>query len=109
MVFLLQFYKIDIAISGDRFLAFERMERTDERKLIGVCVANKVWPWMIDELEEWAHYTASPPERHRMYFSAHCLKSPGLFKKYNVDYIYDVSISCGRASARIIMTGFSYW
>ncbi|KAG6447848.1 uncharacterized protein LOC115442007 [Manduca sexta] len=78
--------------SGDRFLAFERIPRTGERKLVGVCVANQVHPWMIDELEEWAHYTASHPERNRMYFCAHCLKSPNLFRKYNVDYIYDIEV-----------------
>ncbi|KOB72216.1 Uncharacterized protein OBRU01_12460 [Operophtera brumata] len=44
-------------------------------------IYNRVWPWMIAELQEWAHYTASPPERNHMYFSAHCLKSPNLFNK----------------------------
>ncbi|XP_028039514.1 uncharacterized protein LOC114249979 [Bombyx mandarina] len=78
--------------SGDRFLAFERIQRTGERKLAGVCVANTVRPWKIKELEEWAHNTDSKPERHRMYFCAHCLKSPNLFAKYNVDYIYDVEV-----------------
>ncbi|KAJ0179096.1 hypothetical protein K1T71_004808 [Dendrolimus kikuchii] len=78
--------------SGDRFLAFEIIPRTGERKLIGVLVANKIWPWMIDELEEWAHYTTSKPERHRMYFTAHCYKSPNYFNKYRLDYIYDVEI-----------------
>lgn len=46
---------------------------------------------MIDELEEWAHVTTSRPERHRMYFCAHCLKSPNFFKRYNVDFIYEVT------------------
>ncbi|CAH2091580.1 unnamed protein product [Euphydryas editha] len=78
--------------SGDRFLAYEFIERTKERKLVGVSVANKTFPWMVDELEEWAHYTQSKPERNRMYFLAHCLKSPNLFNKYNVDYFYDVEI-----------------
>ncbi|XP_026745145.1 uncharacterized protein LOC113506506 [Trichoplusia ni] len=78
--------------SGERILAFEKIQRTGERRLIGVTVANRVYPWMVDELEEWAHYTASKPEKHRMYFCAHCLRSPNLFKKYNVDYIYDIEV-----------------
>ncbi|CAB3222719.1 unnamed protein product [Arctia plantaginis] len=80
--------------SGDRFLAYERIKRTNERKLVGVCVCTKQYPWMIDELEEWAHVTASRPERHRMYFCAHCLKSPNFFKKYNVDFIYEIEVLC---------------
>ncbi|XP_032512337.2 uncharacterized protein LOC116766557 [Danaus plexippus] len=80
------------SFSGDRFLAFELIKRTNERNLAGVCVANMTFPWMIGELEDWAHFTASQPERNRMYFIAHCLKSPNLFAKYNVDYLYDVEI-----------------
>ncbi|XP_045492239.1 uncharacterized protein LOC123691742 [Colias croceus] len=80
------------AHSGDRFLAWEYIPRTGENKLIGVCVANKVFPWAVDELEEWAHYTASRPERNRMYFCAHCIRSPNLFKKFNVAYLYDVEV-----------------
>ena len=72
-------------------MALEHLKRTKEKKLVGVCVANKTFPWMADELEEWAHYTMSKPERNRMYFIAHCFKSPNLFNKYNVDYLYDVS------------------
>ncbi|XP_075972456.1 uncharacterized protein LOC142974179 [Anticarsia gemmatalis] len=78
--------------SGDRLLAFERLHRTNERKMVGLCVANKVCPWMIGELEDWAHVTPSKPERHRMYFLAHCLKSPNFFQKYHVDFIYDVEV-----------------
>lgn len=78
--------------SGDRLLAFEKLPRTRELKLIGVGVGNKVSSWMIDELEEWAHYTDSRPEKHRMYFIAHCLKDPDLFKKYNTDFIYEVQV-----------------
>ncbi|XP_053599553.1 uncharacterized protein LOC128669097 [Plodia interpunctella] len=80
------------AHSGDRFIAYEKIARTGERKMIGVLVANKLFPWHADELEEWAHFTPSKPERHRMYFTAHCIKSPNLFKKYNVDFIYDVEV-----------------
>ncbi|CAK1551503.1 unnamed protein product [Leptosia nina] len=78
--------------SGDRYLAYEYIPRTNERKLVGVCVANKVMPWLIDELEEWAHCTPSRPERNRMYFIAHCLRSPNLYKKYNVPFLYDVEV-----------------
>ncbi|XP_052754168.1 uncharacterized protein LOC113518626 [Galleria mellonella] len=78
--------------SGDRLLAYEHLARTNEKKLVGVTVANQVFPWAADELEEWAHYTISKPERHRMYFCAHCYRSPNLFKKYNVSYIYDVEV-----------------
>ncbi|XP_021187473.2 uncharacterized protein LOC110374193 isoform X1 [Helicoverpa armigera] len=78
--------------SGERLLAFERIPRTSERKLIGITIANRVYPWMIKELVEWAHCTPSKPERHRMFFCAHCLQSPNLFKKYNVDYIYDIEV-----------------
>ncbi|XP_059061172.1 uncharacterized protein LOC131854065 [Achroia grisella] len=78
--------------SGDRLLAFECLARTNEKKLVGVSVANQVFPWAADELEEWAHYTASRPERHRMYFCAHCYRSPNLFKKYDVNYIYDIEV-----------------
>ncbi|XP_026491045.2 uncharacterized protein LOC113397108 [Vanessa tameamea] len=78
--------------SGDRLLAYEYIQRTKERKLVGVSVANKTYPWMVNELEEWAHFTSSRPERNRMYFIAHCLKTPNLFNKYNVNYLYDVEI-----------------
>ncbi|KAM3958232.1 uncharacterized protein ACR2FA_007787 [Aphomia sociella] len=78
--------------SGDRLLAYEDIARTNEKKLVGVSVSNQIFPWVIDELEEWAHYTDSKPERHHMYFSAHCYRSPNLFKKYNVNYIYDVEV-----------------
>ncbi|XP_073967546.1 uncharacterized protein [Choristoneura fumiferana] len=78
--------------SGDRLLALERLPRTTERKLVGVSVGNKIFPWEPDELEEWAHATRSLPERHRMYFTAHCYRSPNIFKKYNVQYIYEVEV-----------------
>ncbi|XP_013196937.1 uncharacterized protein LOC106139968 [Amyelois transitella] len=78
--------------SGDRFIAYEKIPRTGERKMIGVLIANKLFPWAADELEEWAHYTASRPERHRMYFCAHCIRSPNLFTKYNINFIYDVEV-----------------
>lgn len=68
------------------------MARTGERKLVGVTVANKIHPWVPDELEDWAHFTYSNPERNRMYFCAHCYRSPNLFNKYHVKYIYDVCI-----------------
>ncbi|CAK1577930.1 unnamed protein product [Parnassius mnemosyne] len=80
------------ANSGDRFLAFEKIDRTGETKLIGVSVANKIFPWMTDELEEWAHFTFSKPERTRMYFIAHCLKNSNLINKYNVEYVYEVEV-----------------
>ncbi|KAL0883549.1 hypothetical protein ABMA27_015703 [Loxostege sticticalis] len=80
------------ANSGDRLLAFEHMARTGERKLVGVTVANKIHPWVPDELEDWAHFTYSNPERNRMYFCAHCYRSPNLFNKYHVKYIYDVEV-----------------
>ncbi|CAG5041129.1 unnamed protein product [Parnassius apollo] len=80
------------ANSGDRFLAFEKIERTGETKLIGVSIGNKVLPWTSDELEEWAHSTSSKPEQTRMYFNAHCLKDSNLINKYNVDYLYEVEI-----------------
>ncbi|CAH2236643.1 uncharacterized protein LOC120623970 [Pararge aegeria] len=80
------------AHTGDRLLAFEFIHRTKEKKLVGVSVANKTFPWMIDEYEEWAHYTVCKAERHRMYFIAHCLKSPNLFRKYNVNYLYDIEV-----------------
>ncbi|XP_034825522.1 uncharacterized protein [Maniola hyperantus] len=78
--------------TGDRLLAFEFIQRTKEKKLIGVCVANKTFPWMVDEYQDWAHYTISNAERNRMYFIAHCLQSPNLFKKYNVNYLYDIEV-----------------
>ncbi|XP_022130953.2 uncharacterized protein LOC111004286 [Pieris rapae] len=80
------------SLSGDRFIAYEYIPRTNERKMVGVCVANRVYPWAIDELEEWAHSTSPRPERNRMYFIAHCLRSPNLFKKYDVPYLYDVEV-----------------
>ncbi|XP_072942192.1 uncharacterized protein [Epargyreus clarus] len=80
------------ANSGDRLLALERIKRTGEQKLVGVSVSNKVFPWAADELEEWAHHTASTPERNRMYFCAHCIRSPNLFQKYNVEFIYEVEV-----------------
>lgn len=78
--------------TGDRLLAFENIPRTGEKKLVGIAVGYKVYPWVADELEEWAHYTDSRPEKNRMYFCAHCIRSPDLFSKYKVDYIYEVSI-----------------
>ncbi|CAH0397251.1 unnamed protein product [Chilo suppressalis] len=78
--------------SGDRLLAFEHIKRTGERKLIGVSVANKIFPWVADELEDWAHCTCSYPESHRMYFIAHCYRSPNLFQKYDVNYIYEIEV-----------------
>ncbi|KAF9406459.1 hypothetical protein HW555_013181 [Spodoptera exigua] len=83
--------------SGDRILAYERLERTGERKLVGLAVANKIYPWMIGELDEWAHCTTSLPDKYKIYFTAHCLKGPNLFKKYNVDYIYEVEVLCTAA------------
>ncbi|XP_023947273.2 uncharacterized protein LOC112052432 [Bicyclus anynana] len=78
--------------TGDRLLAFEFLHRTKEKKLIGVSVANKTFPWMVDEYEDWAHYTVCNAERYRMYFMAHCLKSPSLFNKYNVNFLYDIEV-----------------
>ncbi|KAL4704694.1 hypothetical protein ACJJTC_011478 [Scirpophaga incertulas] len=78
--------------SGDRFLAYERLSRTKEHKLVGVCVINKVYPWVSSELDEWAHFTPSKPERNRLYFLSHCYRSPNIFNKYNVQYIYDVEV-----------------
>ncbi|XP_013161746.1 PREDICTED: uncharacterized protein LOC106113491 [Papilio xuthus] len=84
--------------SGDRFLAFEQLDRTRESRLIGVCVANKLFPWMVAELEEWANFTYCKPDRTRMYFIAHCIKNADLIRKYNLEYIYDVEVLCTDAS-----------
>ncbi|CAD0199056.1 unnamed protein product [Chrysodeixis includens] len=78
--------------SGERLLAFEKLPRTGEKKLIGITVANRVYPWMVDELVEWAHFTTSKPEKYRMFYCAHCLKSPDLFKKYKAEYIYNIEV-----------------
>ncbi|XP_050681746.1 uncharacterized protein LOC126977095 [Leptidea sinapis] len=78
--------------SGERILAYEYIPRTKERKLVGLCVCNKVYPWMVEELEQWGHSTSTTPERHRIYFIAHCIRSPSLFQKYKVEYIYDVEV-----------------
>lgn len=77
---------------GDRLMAFERIKRTGETKLVGLAVASRIYPWTQLELDEWAHATSALPEKYKIYFSAHCLKKSNLFKKYNADYIYDVSI-----------------
>ncbi|XP_011562020.3 uncharacterized protein LOC105392122 [Plutella xylostella] len=82
------------AYSGDRLIALEKNDRTDERRLIGVAVANKIFPWMANELEEWGHSTTDKAERHRMFFQAHCYRHPNLFKKYKVDYIWDIEVLC---------------
>ncbi|CAH2063919.1 unnamed protein product, partial [Iphiclides podalirius] len=78
--------------SGDRFLAFEAIDRTRESRVVGISVAYKVFPWMIDELEEWAQATYATPDRTRMYFMAYCLKCADLFKKYNAEFIYDIEV-----------------
>uniref|UniRef100_A0A2H1VQB9 SFRICE_003418 n=1 Tax=Spodoptera frugiperda TaxID=7108 RepID=A0A2H1VQB9_SPOFR len=78
--------------SGDRLMAFERIKRTGETKLVGLAVASRIYPWTQLELDEWAHATRALPEKYKIYFSAHCLKKSNLFKKYNADYIYDVEI-----------------
>ncbi|XP_063375073.1 uncharacterized protein LOC134662732 [Cydia amplana] len=78
--------------TGDRFLAMEPMDRTGECKLVGVLVANKIFPWEPRELEEWGDATPSVPERSRMYFYSHCYNSSNLWKKYNVDYIYEIEV-----------------
>ncbi|XP_022829607.1 uncharacterized protein LOC111358623 [Spodoptera litura] len=77
---------------GDRMLAFERIKRTKETKLVGLSVASKLYPWTVGELDEWAHVTTIMPEKYKIYFTAHCLKQPDLFRKYKVDYIYDVEV-----------------
>lgn len=77
------------------------MKRTNELNVIGLAVATKVYPWMINEMEEWAHYTTCKPEKNRMYFIAHCQKSPNLFKKYNVEYFYEVSLPWTFISCKI--------
>ncbi|XP_068628015.1 uncharacterized protein [Battus philenor] len=78
--------------SGDRFLVFEKLDRTKESRLIGVSAAYKVFPWSIVELEDWAHFTLCKPDRTRMYFIAHCLKKSNLLNKYNVEFVYDVEV-----------------
>ncbi|KAJ8726718.1 hypothetical protein PYW08_015115 [Mythimna loreyi] len=88
----LEFLTAKFSHSGERLLAMEYLPRTREKKIIGLCVANRVYPWMAAELEQWGHATESIPEKHRMYFCAHCLTSPNLFKKYNVEYIYDIEV-----------------
>lgn len=80
--------------TGDKWLAFEKDPRTCEDKLIGMALANKIYPWQISELEHWANYLRTHPEQERIYFSMHCLKSPDLFKKFNVPYIYEVGQYC---------------
>ncbi|KAJ8724724.1 hypothetical protein PYW07_015682 [Mythimna separata] len=88
----LEFLTAKFSHSGERLIAMEYLPRTRERKMIGLTVANRVYPWMVSELEQWGHVTDSLPERYRMYFCAHCFSSPNLFKKYNVDYIYDIEV-----------------
>ncbi|XP_049865462.1 uncharacterized protein LOC126366397 [Pectinophora gossypiella] len=80
------------ATSGDRYLAFELQDRTHERKPVGVLVANKTFPWVADELDQWARHTIFKPDRTRMFFMAHCLRSANLFNRYHVPYAYEIEV-----------------
>ncbi|KAJ2938799.1 hypothetical protein O0L34_g18422 [Tuta absoluta] len=72
--------------TGDRWLAFERLERTNEIKPIGVLAANKAFVWEADEYEKWGNACCYKPEREYLYFRAHCLRKSPVFDKCSNAY-----------------------
>ncbi|XP_026326608.1 uncharacterized protein LOC113235202 [Hyposmocoma kahamanoa] len=77
---------------GFRYIAFEKLRRTNELKMVGVLVGNKVFPWSAEELEQWTLLTDSPPEQTHMFFRAHVLRSSNLFATYNCSYVYELEV-----------------
>ncbi|KAI5643569.1 hypothetical protein NE865_04371 [Phthorimaea operculella] len=65
--------------SGDRWIAYERLQRTNEKKPVGLLVANQTFPWEADEYEKWGSTCCRKPERNHMYFRAHCLRHSKVF------------------------------
>lgn len=89
---VLEFYNKNAFCSGVRYIAFEKLQRTNELKMVGVLVCNKVFPWTADEFEQWTLLTDSTSEQTHMYFKAHVLRGARLFTEFHTPYVYEVSL-----------------
>ncbi|KAJ2938800.1 hypothetical protein O0L34_g18423 [Tuta absoluta] len=89
--FYLQYLANHYVRESNGFIAFRIDHQRKEKEIVGLVFGKKKFPWEAELYEKWAQRSKEPECIH-MFFHAHCFRSPDIFKKYNVPFVYDIEV-----------------